>query len=119
NNHAEAAKYFEKVPRPNVDPKKKLDKLDKNEAKELQQYWLMRVLYGRTLRLAKKLPEAKKVLEEVLGDPQSLGKFLAEKELVHIEEDAERFGNAITGWGKFMTNPNLLKALNDPGKTVA
>src|SRR5205807_3727052 len=63
--------------------------------------------------------DAKKVLEEVLGDPHSMGKFLAQKELIHIEEDAERFGNAITGWGKFLGNPQLQQALNDPGKTVA
>ena len=119
NNYKEAAKYFEKVPRPKIDEKKKLDKFDKKEVKELGQYFLMRVLYGRTLRLDNQFPEAKKALEGVLKDPQSMGKFLAMKELADLGGRRRPLGNAITAWSNFMKNPSLMAALNDPGKTVA
>ncbi len=117
--HAEAVKYLEKVERPKIDHARKLDKLDKKELQELQRYWLMRVLYGTELRLNKDLKKAKEVLEGVQTDPQSMAKFLGQKELLHVEEDAGRFGNAVIGWRKFINRPELIKGMSDPGKTVA
>jgi hypothetical protein len=115
NRHAEAIKYLEKVEAPKIDPTKKFDKMDKKELQDLQQYWLTQVLYGHELRMDRQLPEAKKVLEKMLAHPQSIGKFLAQKELLHVEEDAGRFGNATAGWGKLLQNDALLKELANTG----
>ncbi len=115
--YAEAAKLYAQVPEPKVDPKKK--EFTPQENKELQDYWLMQVNRGRALRLGKQLPEAKKVLEAVVNDPLGRGKFLAEKELIHLLEDQKLFGSAITAWSKFMVHPQMKAALKAlPSKTV-
>jgi hypothetical protein len=85
----------------------------------LQRYWLTRVLYGSELRLSKHPKKAREVLEDVQNDPQSMARFLAEKELIHLEEDGGRYGNAYTAWGKFMQKPEIQKGLVATGKTPA
>jgi hypothetical protein len=115
NRHAEAITYLKTIPEPKIDGKKKLDKMDKKELQELSQYWVTRVLYGHELRLNKQLTEAKKVLEEIATHPQSMGKFLAHKELNHVEEDAGRYGNATVGWGKLLQNKAMLDAMANTG----
>jgi hypothetical protein len=115
DKYAEAAKLYAQVPEPKVDPKKK--QFTDVEEKELQDYWLMQVNRGRALRLAKELPEAKKVLERVVRDPLGRGKFLAEKELIHLMEDQGLFGKGITSWSQFMAHPQMKAVLQSlPGK---
>ncbi|MCI0458669.1 MAG: hypothetical protein L0Z62_17035 [Gemmataceae bacterium] len=115
DKHAEAAKLYAQVSEPKVDPKKK--QFTDAEEKELQDYWLMQVNRGRALRLAKELPEAKKVLERVVHDPLGRGKFLAEKELIHLLEDQGLFGKGITSWSQFMAHPQMKAVLQSlPGK---
>ncbi len=107
--HAEAAKLFARLPEPKIDPKKK--DLTKEEHKELQDYWLTQVNYGRSLRLAKQFPEARKVLSRILTTPHARGQFLAEKEDILMLEDQALYGTAVTRWSKYKSHPTLQQAL--------
>jgi hypothetical protein len=109
DKHAEAAKLYAQVPDPKIDPKKA--KLTPQEEKALQDYWLSQVNYGRSLRLAKDFKEARKVLERVVHDPLARGKFLAEKEQIHLLEDQQLYGTGITRWSQFMAHPQMKAAL--------
>jgi hypothetical protein len=111
--HAEAAKLYAQLPEPKFDLKKKLDE---KEEKELQSYWLTRLAYARSLRLASDLAESKKVLDSILNDPKSAGKFLAEKEQIHLLEDHKVFGTAITRWSQFLQHPALQKGVTDTSR---
>jgi tetratricopeptide (TPR) repeat protein len=111
DKHAEAAKLYSQIPEPKIDPKKA--KLTAEEERELQNYWLMQVFYGKALRQARQFPEATKVLQRALTDPASRAKFLAEKEDIHLLEDQELYGKAVTRWGQYLTSPQMKRALAD------
>jgi hypothetical protein len=111
DKHAEAAKLFAQIQPPKLDPKKK--PTDK-EQRELQDYWLAQNMLARSLRLAKQLPEARKVLEKILKTPGAVGKFQAEKELIHLLEDEGEWGQAITAWSEYLEHPGLRATLLDP-----
>ncbi len=119
DQYAEAAKLYAQIPEPKIDLKKK--KLTPQEDKELQDYWLMQVAYGRALRLAKQFPEAHKVLTRVLSEPKARGRFLAEKETIHLLEDQGLYGSAVGRWAKYQQHPQMRAALKslkdkDPGE---
>lgn len=111
DKHVEAAKLFAQVKPPSVDPKKKMDA---KEQREMQDYWIIQAMYGRELRLAKQLPEARKVLQAVLKDPRSTVKFQVEKEMIHLLEDENEWGAAVTAWSEYMEHPGLRATMLDP-----
>src|SRR5437762_11635055 len=74
----------------------------------------MQAAYARSLRLAKRPAEARKVLERIVKDPRAAGKFQAEKELIHVLEDEADYGRAITAWSEYLDSPALRQPLTDP-----
>jgi hypothetical protein len=106
--YAEAANLYAKIPDPKIDLKKKLTP---EERKQAQDYWLLQVSYGRALRLAKKFPEARKVLARILSEPKAPGRFLAEKEDIHLLEDQGLYGTAVTRWGQYRRHPVMQQAV--------
>jgi hypothetical protein len=111
--YAEAAKLYAQIPVPKIDPKKA--KLTPEEDRQLQDYWMMQVAYGRALRLAKQYPEARKVLTRILTDPKARGRFLAEKEDIHLLEDQGLYGTAVGRWVKYQQHPQMQLALKTIG----
>ncbi len=117
--YGEAAKLYAQIPEPKIAVKKTYTP---EETKELQDYWLGQVNYGRALRLEnralrleKQFVEARKVLQRIVDDPRGHGKFLAEKELLHMYEDQGLYGKGITSWGQFMNHPTMKAALKGMG----
>lgn len=122
--HAEAAKLYAQVPVPRkelTDAEKKLPdeeqkKILERIEREVQSYWVTQLAYARSLRLANELAESKKVLDRIQDDPKSAGKFLAEKEQIHLLEDHKVFGTAITKWSQFLQHPALQKGIVDTSR---
>jgi hypothetical protein len=108
--YSEAARWFAKIPEPKFDPKKKLTG---QEQRDLDEYWLLQATYGRALREGKQYAEARKVLDRVLKDSRSAGRFLAQKELNHLLEDEGEYGRAITAWSDYLENSALRETLLD------
>jgi hypothetical protein len=106
--HEKAADMYKSIPEPASIAKK--DKLDENEEKEIQTYWYAQIEYARQLRLIKdekdkreaNLSAAYKILSRVKSHPNGRDPLRAEKELIQVVEDSERYGPAVTEWNKFM-----------------
>src|SRR5262249_19732117 len=95
--HAKAARLYGDIPVPAKDA----------EPAEVQNYWAMRILYARELRLAKQFPEARKALYQITVNPQAKQKLLAEVEEIYLLEDEGKFGAAVTRWNKLLSNRAL------------
>jgi hypothetical protein len=75
----------------------------------MQLYHGARLLYLRELRLSKKLDEAQRVLDEILGTPKAPGwgqrNLEVQKEKLSLLEDRELYAGAegaILGWNRLM-----------------
>jgi tetratricopeptide (TPR) repeat protein len=109
--NAEAAKLFAKIPQPKFDAKKKLTP---QEQREMEDYWLLQATYARSLREAKQYAEARKVVERILKESRSAGRFQAEKEMNHLLEEEGDYGRAVTAWSDYLENPGLREILINP-----
>jgi hypothetical protein len=105
-----ACKLLEQIAPPKLDPKKKATE---REQRELQEYWQAQGLYGRSLRLAHRYKEARKVLERIVKTSGAGGQFHAQKELNYLLEDEGEWGAAITAWNDYLENPGLRAVLLD------
>ena len=117
DQHEKAGQLYARYPAPKIlnVVKKDKEKFSDAEEKDLQTYWYVQVMRARQLRLAKKLPQAKKILDDLLAHKNARQQFLAEKEQNHLLEDNALYGTAIIQWSKFMNNPSLKKnMINDP-----
>jgi hypothetical protein len=110
DKHDAACKLLEQVAAPKLDPKKKATA---QEQRELQEYWQAQGLYGRSLRLAHKYKESRKVLERIVKTSGAGGQFQAQKELNYLLEDEGEWGTAITAWNDYLENPGLRAVLLD------
>ena len=79
-----------------------LNEMDNNAERNLQSYWMIRVMYAEELRKTGKLKEALKVVYEPYTDESSKVKIAAHEALIHIYEDSGKWGTAITEWGKLL-----------------
>lgn len=105
--HIKAANLVGKIPEPKAQPPMKLD------PKEEATWKFARLMYARELRLGKKFPEARKVLDEIFARDWGKG-FDVRKEIAETWEDEEKYGAAAKEWsaiiGSFGPKPDFANA---------
>ena len=69
--------------------------------------------------VAKQLAESRKVLQNIIKTPSATGKFQAEKELIHVLEDENDWGQAITLWSEYLQHPGLRAVMIDEKAKLA
>jgi len=89
--HVKSANLWSKLQEPKPAPPKKVDPKDESV------YRFARLMTAKELRLGKKFPESRKILEEILTKDWGKG-FDVRKELAQTWMDEEKYGAAATKW---------------------